>query len=196
MKAIVTAQGFQESNRRRSGTEDGYFQITRNYLGPLVIGGLPIEWTADVKSLARQLARQGVKEIACVSYSHGQAAIVDFAKEVAKINDEWGSGITIPLWLACDPVLRADWLPRRKWLQIFSIRSMFQRGSIKVPRIIERVAWVRQNLTRPNGHELKRTSSQQEILKPLQLSYSHTRIDSAPEWYELMDHELEQFAKP
>lgn len=195
MKAIVTAQGFQESNRRRSGTEDGYFQITRKYLGPFVIGGLPIEWTADVKSIARQLSRQGVKEIACISYSHGQAAIVDFAKEIARINDEWGAGITIPLWLACDPVLRADWLPRRKWLQIFSIRSMCQRGTIKVPRIIERVASVRQNLTRPNGHDFKRTGSRQEIVKPMFLRYSHTAIDSAPEWYELMDHELAKFTE-
>lgn len=181
--AIVTFTGFTESEADRAGTEDLYFEIVRKYSGENVTTYQPREWTTDVKKLAYQINRQGIRSAAMISYSHGQAAACDFARECYKL------GIAVKLWLACDPVYRPSWLWRKNWTQPVAFRALFKNSKITVPSNIERVLGVRQELTIPRGHALKSTLGTE--LEPLAiLLYSHTQIDGSPEWFALVKREL------
>lgn len=189
MKAILTFQGFRESEDRRSGTEDLFFDVIRKFSDSDCTTYHPRNWTSDVRTLASQLSRQGIKHIAIVSYSHGQAAATAFARIA------YDYGMTVHLWLACDPVYRPTWLPRWNWLQPFAFRAMLAKGRIKVPRAVKRVVWVRQTISRPCGHDLV-ADSPYVVQEPLTLPYSHTAIDHAPEWYALVRRELDAWINP
>ena len=190
MKAILTFQGFRESRAKRTGTEDLYFEVIRKMASKDVVTMLPQPWTADVRQIAAQLARQGVDDASIVSYSHGQAAATAFAKEAYKI------GVNVSLWLACDPVYRPTWV-WRNWLgQFLSFRALLKRGKIKVPSNVMRVSWVRQELNLPCGHTLVATSRDTNVQHPLVLPYVHTEIDRAGRWFDLVHHELEAWIHP
>lgn len=187
MKAIITFQGFTEGEDKRTGTEDLYFSVIRQFASPIVTTYQPRQWTSDVKSLAAQLARQGIKEVAIASYSHGQAAACAFAKAA------YEHGICVAVWCACDPVYRPTWLPRSNWFQPMAFRAMLERGKITVPANIKRVAWVRQTISRPCGHDLVAASPDTVIAAPVVLNYVHTTIDNAPRWRELVRAEMMRF---
>jgi hypothetical protein len=190
MKAVVSFQGFTESDARRTGTEDLYFAVIRKFAGPDVTTYQPRTWTANVKALAYQLNRQGIRHAAMVSYSHGQAAACDFARHCYEL------GISIDLWLACDPVYRPAWLPRKNLFQPLAFRALGRYAKIKVPPSVRRVAWVRQTMSRPHGHDLKATGPLSYIQQALVLPYSHTAIDHAPEWFHMVEAELSHWTKP
>jgi hypothetical protein len=192
MKAIVTFQGFTESDRRRTGTEDLYFSIIRKFADEYTTTYQPRTWTCDVKALAFQINRQDIRHVAIVSYSHGQSAAVDFAKICYDL------GIRIDLWLACDPVYRPPWLPRWNWLQPFAFRAMGPHTSapIAVPENVRRVCGVRQESNRPQGHKLRAVGANTRINKFPVLPYAHTSIDSAHEWHQMVAEELRHWIKP
>jgi hypothetical protein len=189
MKCVLTFQGFRESEDRRSGTEDLFFDVIRKFSDSDCTTYHPRNWNSDVKTLARQLSRQGIRQVALVSYSHGQAAAAAFARLA------YDTGIKVPLWLACDPVYRPTWLPRWNILQPLAFKAMLATGSIHVPRNIKRVAWARQTSSRPCGHDLV-ADSPYVVQEPLILPYSHTAIDHAPEWYSLVRRELDAWINP
>jgi len=190
MNAIVTFQGFTESDSSRTGTEDLFFRVIRCFSSPTVTTYHPRTWTTNVKHIAAQLSRQGIRNVVMVSYSHGQAAATDFAKAC------YEHGISVDLWLACDPVYRPAWLPRWNWLQPAAIRALLRDSVIKVPHNVMRVVSVRQELTIPRGHTLRATSPRTYVEPAKVLSYSHTAIDQAPEWYVLAEKELANWVKP
>jgi len=188
MKAIINYTGFRQSEKQRSGFEDGYWRHVRKFAGPNVTTLHPRDWNDNVETSAKMLARQGVREVAVLSYSHGQAAAVAFAKHAEKL------GIEVGLWLACDPVYRPTWLPRWSGMQFLAFRAMLKNGEIKVPENINRVVYIRQTKNRPNGHDLIATHPKQEIvLDTILLDYRHDQIDNAPEWWELVGREVENW---
>ena len=184
MRAIVTFQGFTESSERRTGTEDLYWQVIRLFSGADVTTDWPRMWTSNVKALASLLSRQRIRSVAMVSYSHGQAAACDFARACYQL------GIDVDLWLACDPVYRPAWLPRHTAFQPLAFRAL-TGAPIRVPNNVKRVASVRQRLNLPQGHDLLPTSPQTVIAPPIQLSFTHTEIDHAGEWFSLVYRELD-----
>lgn len=189
MKAIITFQGFTESERQITGTEDLFFQVIRKYASEEITTYHPRMWTTDVETLAKQLRRQGINQIAIVSYSHGQAAACD----LARIAPEYG--LRIGLWLACDPVYRPTWLPRTNFLQPLAFRAMTRSATIKVPAGVRKVVWCRQHLSLPCGHTLI-AESPNTVISPAQvLKYTHTTIDHASEWHETVKTELGTWAK-
>lgn len=190
MNAIITFQGFRESAAHRSGTEDLYWNVIRQLASPTLTTYHPREWTANVKVLVDQLARQGIRSVALVSYSHGQAAATAFARYA------YQRGIDCPLWLACDPVYRPTWLPRWNILQPLAFRALCKRGTITVPENIRRVSWVRQSVSMPRGHDLIPASPATSVQHPRILPYSHVAIDAAPEWFEMVEHELRAWIYP
>ena len=191
MRAILTFQGFRESARARTGTEDLYWTVIRSFANGEITSAWPMNWTADVKSTANQLARQGISEVAIVSYSHGQAAATSFAEYAYSV------GITVSLWLACDPVYRAPKLPRWNILQPLSAWSLTKWATIKVPRNIRRAVYVRQKLIIPRGHELiAEDSVRTTVVDAGFLPYSHTSIDSSGPWQDLVHAELTDWARP
>jgi hypothetical protein len=190
MKAIVTFQGFTEGEEKQTGTEDLFFTVIRNFASEKVTTYHPRTWSSNVRNLAAQLQRQGIKRIVCISYSHGQAAVCDIAKICGQF------GMKIELWLACDPVYRPTWLPRHDWLQPLAAGALNREMTITVPSAIERVVWCRQELTFPRGHKLIPAKFMvQEIAPAIVLRYSHTTIDHADEWHETVKLELEKWAK-
>jgi hypothetical protein len=191
MRAILTFQGFRESNAARTGTEDAFYSIIRLFASSGITTYHPKNWTADVKELAHELARQGIRNVALVSYSHGQAAAVAVAKFAYTL------GISTDLWLACDPVYRPTFLPRWNWLQPLAFRAMLPNGKITVPRCIRRVAWVRQKIDLPRGHDLiPEDPTSTHVAEPLIIPLRHTLIDHAPRWVELIRQELTTWANP
>jgi hypothetical protein len=189
MRAIITFQGFTESSSRRTGTEDLYFSVIRRFASEEITTYQPQPWTTNVEIIARQLSRQGIRNAAVISYSHGQAAACDFAKIAYNL------GISVDLWLACDPVYRPSWLPRLNLLQPFALRALLPHATIKVPANIRRVAGVCQNISTPAGHELK--AKGETIIAPLKtIPFIHTQIDSAGAWWDMVEDELRGWAKP
>jgi hypothetical protein len=185
MKAILTFQGFTESIRTRTGTEDLYFNVIRKFANPDVTTYHPYPWTANVKDLAAQVARQNIRHVALVSYSHGQSAALAFVKEAHRY------GVDTDLWLACDPVYRPAWLPRQTWAQVGAFRALIPKSAqIRVRTPIKRIAGVRQDQTIPKGHDIA-AEHPGTTLQPLKwLPYPHTLIDEAPAWHNLVGDEL------
>ncbi len=190
MKAILTFQGFTESMRTRTGTEDLYFNVIRQFAGPDVTTYHPYPWTANVKELAAQVARQNIRHVALVSYSHGQAAALDFAAAAHKL------GVQTDLWLACDPVYRPAWLPRQSWAQVAAFRALIPQSSkIRVKTKIRRIAGVRQEINIPQGHEVVPTHPFVAVAPFKVLPYVHAAIDEAPEWFDLVNTELKSWVE-
>lgn len=189
MRAIVTFQGFTESNSYRTGTEDLYWTVIRQFADGSITTYQPQEWTANVKRISRQLARQGVRDVALVSYSHGQAAAVDFARYA------YGLGITVTLWLACDPIYRAPILPRLNILQPLAAWSLTRWATVKIPRNVTRAVYVTQTTNIPKGHKLiAEDSANTTIHHAGVLPQTHQTIDHCGAWYDLVQSELEQWA--
>jgi len=190
MKAILTFQGFTESDDERTGTEDLYFNVIRRFAREDITTYQPRAWTSNVKTLAAQIARQGIRNVALISYSHGQSAAVDFAHEAYK------RGIAVDLWCVCDGVYRPAWLPRWNWLQPLSFRALAKSATIRVPYNIRRVTGVRQNISWPFGHDLEPVSFLTTIEPLARLPYTHPSIDQSPEWFQLVRHELQKWSNP
>jgi hypothetical protein len=191
-RAIISFSGFQESEDNRNGFEDGFFRIVSQFArAGEIYTYAPRTWKSDVKSLADQLRRQRVTNVAVLSYSHGQAATTAFARYAYEI------GLDIDLWIACDPVYRPIWLPRCTLAQIVSVKAMLKKGTIKIPKGIKRTVYVRQEKDRPNGHDLLPTCPDQisECLGVFH-TYGHTQIDEAPEYWNLVKDELSTWANP
>jgi len=189
MRAIITFQGFTESDAYRTGTENLYFQVTRMFSRGDILTTLPHPWTANVKTVAAQIARQGIRDVCVISYSHGQAAATDFIEECYKL------GITVNLWLACDPVYRPGWLPRKNFFQPLSFQSLTRRIKIKAPKGVSRISYVTQGVKWPFGHEIQ-PFDENTRTERLVLHSPHTSIDEHPQWFELVEKELEGWANP
>jgi hypothetical protein len=190
-RAILPIQGFLESDSRRSGMEDLAFQVIETFGGDGVVTYAPVQWTENMAHIAAQIARQGIREVVLITYSHGQAAACSFARHASKLE----LGITVSLWLACDPVYRPAWLPRWNILQPLAFRAMGSTAKIKVPHNIRRVAGVRQKFNLPAGHDLIPTGDTHIEIFPF-LPYGHTLIDQSPEWFTLVADELTHWKNP
>jgi hypothetical protein len=191
-RAIISFSGFQESEDNRNGFEDGFFRIVSLFSKPgEIFVYAPRTWKSNVKALADQLRRQRINSVAVLSYSHGQAAITAFARYAYEI------GLDLDLWIACDPVYRPTWLPRCTLAQAVSIRAMLKKGKIKIPKGIKRTVYVRQELDRPNGHDLVACHPDQTVeLAGVFHTYGHSEIDEAPEFWKLVKDELSIWSNP
>jgi hypothetical protein len=189
-KAIIMFGGFQESEARQSGFERGFFSTVRPFANGEVTVYHPRTWKTNVKNLLRQLYENGISKVALISYSHGQAAAMDFARAAHKC------GVTIDLYLANDPIYRPSWAPRKTWAQIFAIRSIIGNPTIKVPSSVRDVHYVRQNLDKPSGHNFVAEDPCKTVIStPIFISLPHTRIDESPTWWLLVKMHLEHFVK-
>jgi hypothetical protein len=189
--AILSNLGFRQRGLDESDGERMYFQVTKEFSGPRIHTRPPEPWNANIIAIVRQLKRNGYTHLALISYSHGQAASQAAAREAHRLE------MSVPLWLACDPVYRAKWLPRSNWVQPFSIRALLKEGQIQVEPNIQRVVYCRQELNRPNGHTLIKTpGSATHITYPIVLQYRHNQIDGAPEWFEIVHRELTALTRP
>lgn len=188
MKAILMFSGFQESEEHKSGFERGFFEVVRKFSSDEVTVYHPRTWKTNVTNLLRQLFENGITEVAIVTYSHGQAP----AMELARLADRYG--ITIRVWLACDPIYRPTWLPRSTWAQVFAVRAMIGSPVIKVPPSVKQVCSVRQTIEKPCGHELVAIDpSKTKIHPPLTINVGHTRIDESPVWWYMVQSRLTEF---
>jgi pimeloyl-ACP methyl ester carboxylesterase len=192
MKAIVQYQGHLQTGQNQSGTEDLHFQVTRRFANEVVTVLHPRRWNSDIEEALDMLVRQAIHEVALVGYSWGAGfACMKFAE----LAPEWG--IKVPLAVLCDPVYRPLWMPR--WLPAnpLNIGSVMRSKKIEVPISVRRVVWVRQNISLPAGHALVPENGRlQHIADPLILPYSHTGIDEAPEWFDLVRRELRDWTSP
>ena len=187
MKAIITFQGFTEDADRPSGTENLFFHVIRKFAGPNVTTYHPKTWKCDLDKLVSQLIRQGVRDVAIVGYSWGGGYT---AVKAAAMLAEWN--IRVGLMLLCDPVYRPRWMPAWMGANPLCFRSMLPGKKISIPSNVRRVAWVRQTMTRPAGHDLKAERPHLTHIEPATiLPFSHVVIDEAPQWYETVNHELQ-----
>lgn len=191
MKAIVTFMGFTETTESSSGTERLYLETIRPFASRSVLTYEPRTWKTDVVTLAAQLRRFRVEDVAIVSYSHGQAA----ACALAGLARDYG--FDVPLWLACDPVFRPWWVPRSTLGQLLAVRALIPGSAqITVPKTVGRVAWVRQTTDIPRGHDLIAEDRRKTLIQtPLVIPCGHTQIDEADEWRDLVATNLNEFCK-
>ena len=182
--------GFRQSEKQRSGFEDGYINHVVQFQKDDTLVYAPRTWTDDVIAFANMLRRQGVEHIAMLSYSHGQAAATKFAEYAHSI------GMSIELWLVCDGVSRPSWLPRAVWAQPFAIRAVFRDAKIKVPRNIKRTVYVKQQKDFPFGHELVPEGDNIVELYGTYTSVGHCEIDESDHWWGLVIKELRSWTNP
>lgn len=189
MRAIATFNGFTESLSQSTGTERLFREVVRKFIAPDLFCLDPRQWDADTDAMVGYLSRSGVTECAVVGYSYGGGYTSQkFAKACLE------RGITIRLMLLCDPVYRPTWLPPWGLLQPFAIRSLMPKAAhIDIPRSVAEVYWVRQRLSLPQAHDLRREWTCTEIHEPLVLPYGHTAIDESPEWFDLVRQRLGEF---
>ena len=191
MKAIITFQGYTESDSGPTGTEDLYFDVVRHFASKHVTTYQPRTWKSHTERLLDQLIRQRIHDVVLIGYSWGAGyACMRFAK----LAPEWG--IKVKLALLCDPVYRPLWMPSFLGANPLCIGSLMQSKSIVVPESVQRVCWVRQKISIPKGHNLKAKSPGTRIEAPKVLNYSHTSIDSAPAWHSMVRNELEFLLNP
>jgi pimeloyl-ACP methyl ester carboxylesterase len=191
MRGIVTFQGFTEDLSLNTGTERLFREVIRKHVSRDVTCLDPRPWDADTNAIVAYLARSGVSECAVVGYSYGGGYTSQkFAHACLK------HGITIRVMLLCDPVYRPLWLPAWNILQPFAIRSLIPKSAtINIPRSVENVFWVRQEISLPKAHELNSEWPQTKINLPQILPYGHTVIDESPEWFNLVREKLARFSK-
>jgi hypothetical protein len=188
MKAVLMFSGFQESEQYQSGFERGFFEVVRKFSSANVTVYHPRTWKTNVTNLLRQLFENGITEVSIISYSHGQAP----AMELARLADRYG--VTVNLWLACDPIYRPTWLPRSTWAQVFAFRAMIGNPVIKVPPSVKEVFGVKQTIQKPCGHELVAVDpAATKIHPPIIINFGHTRIDESPAWWHLVKTKLSEF---
>lgn len=190
MRAIVTLQGFTEDLSRNTGTERLFREVIRGFVAPDLFCLDPRQWDADTEAMVAYLSRSKVTECAVVGYSYGGGYTAQkFAKACLK------QGITIRTMLLCDPVYRPTWLPPWGLLQPFAVRSLMPKAAhIDIPRSVQNVHWVRQRLSLPMAHDLRKEWSLTMIYEPLILPYGHTAIDESPEWFNMVREHLTDFA--
>lgn len=192
-QAIVSFSGFKQSARKRSGFEDGYFDVVApiGKTDPKTITYAPRTWKTDVEVLADQLRRQGVERVAMLTYSHGQAAGTAFARYAYSI------GLDVDLWIACDPVYRPTWLPRMTVSQLLAFKALRKEGKIKVPEGIERTVYIRQTKNRPCGHTLVASHPDQYVsCEGIIHSLRHDQIDESKDFWDLVRAALKVWTNP
>lgn len=191
MKAIVTFQGFTESDSGPTGTEDLYFNVVRHFASKDVTTYQPRTWRSDTERLLDQLIRQRIHDVVLIGYSWGAGyACMKFAQ----LAPAWG--IKVELALLCDPVYRPLWVPTWMGPNPLCAGALMSHKKIAVPESVARVCWVRQKISIPMGHDLIARSPATRIEAPRVLDYSHTSIDSAPAWHSMVRNELEFLLKP
>ncbi len=186
MTAVVQYQGHLQTGQSQSGMEDLHFQVTRKFANENITVIHPRRWNSDVAALMDMLVRQEIHRVILIGYSWGAGYT---CMKFAKMAPEWG--IKIPLALLCDPVYRPTWMP--SWLPAnpLNFRSVCKTTKIEVPQSIKRVAWVRQKISVPSGHDLVSEFGHTHIVPGRVLNYSHVGIDEAHEWFSLVKNELE-----
>lgn len=189
--AIVSFQGFTQDLGSSSGTER-LWQKIRDFAGPEVTVLPPASWDSRTDRTAAFLKRQRIEQVIIVGYSWGGGyASQRFASQCA----EWG--IRVPLMLLCDPVYRPLWLPPFVGLLPLAFRAMMPgAASIKIPRNVHRVAWVRQTKSLPMGHPIEADIYTTSVENAILLDDSHVDIDDAPEWHDLVVSKITKFLKP
>jgi hypothetical protein len=96
--------------------------------------------------------------------------------------------------LLCDPVYRPLWLPPSVGLLPLAFRALLPgAASIKIPRNVRRVAWVRQTTSLPMGHPVEADPYATAVENAALLRYSHTAIDDALEWHALALAKVSEF---
>lgn len=187
-KAILMFGGFQESEERQSGFERGFFNTVRPFANGETTVYHPRTWKTNVKNILRQLYENGISQVAILTYSHGQAAAMDFAKLAPQF------GVSVDLLMCCDPIYRPAWAPRATWAQVFAIRAMIGDPAIKVPPSVDQVHYVIQTITKPAGHRLvAQDTDATHIHTPIKISLPHVRIDESPAWWALVKMHLTHF---
>ena len=191
MKAVVVFQGFTESEHSATGTEDLYFKVIRQFSNENITTYQPRRWNTNLENLLDQLIRQRIHDVVVIGYSWGGGFT---SQKFAEMAPDWG--IRIPLMLLCDPVYRPRWMPAWMGANPLCIGSLTRSAKIKVPESVRRVCWVRQKCSIPAGHDLVAENPGTRIEAGRVLEYSHTSIDSAPQWFSMVRNELEFELRP
>ena len=190
-EATISFTGFKQTDKARSGFEDGYFDHVAGFGSRSNLTFAPRTWKTNVRVLADQLRRQGVRRVAMLSYSHGQAAATAFARYAYTI------GLEVDLWIACDPVYRPTWLPRWTLSQVLAFKALRKKGKIKVPENIKRTVYIRQEKDKPCGHTLVATHPAQFVeCKGILHTLGHRQIDEAGAFWDLVNEELAEWTNP
>lgn len=188
-KWIVPIMGFRERTLHETGIERAW-KALRPLTSHDVFLVTPYEWDEDVTGLANFIRRNSdtLPEVMVIAYSWGCGqGFIDFAREAACLN------LQISIAVLCDPVYRSRFLPT--WIPANPMSVLpICRPTITVPCSVRRVAWVRQCVDIPSGHDLVAEDPQlTRIGLGKYLKVGHTRIDDSPEFQELAEMEATAF---
>lgn len=188
MKWLVPLMGFRESAYRRTGMERLWADL-RQFASPSCTVLAPWEWRDNMRSLARFICRNSpgsLPSLFVFAYSWGAGyAFPRLARECEDL------GIQIEVACLCDPVYRSGLLP--PWLPLNPL-SLTCAPMIEIPSSVREVFWVRQNTTLPAGHEIFPADPDSTyVAPPLVLVQTHTTIDDAHDWHEMVKRKAAAF---
>jgi hypothetical protein len=181
--AIIPIMGFLQDPYEPNGFTDLHFDLLRNFESKDVIALAPRQYTTDVKKLVAELVRRRVDRISVITFSHGQSVVKPLAAECEKHR------IIFSQWVACDPVPRPSWLPRKDIFQPLAVRALVPGQKIAVPKTVKFATGVWQDCSIPHGAELAPNGV--TVIEPMQkLAWSHAQMDNSPEFYALVKRHL------
>ena len=183
--------GFTQGRERENGFERLWDTVLRKYASPSeCVVYAPETWKIDARRRMQQLQRLEMRHLFIIAYSHGQAAAMAMAR-MAPRYDIW----TVRMCLL-DPVGRNPVLPRWAWAQTLSARSITPWMRIKIPPTVSRVAWARQYRNLPRAHDLEWDKRHTYVADPLVLDATHSEAQWHPEWFAMVDREVDNWRNP
>lgn len=168
--------GYSQTTRRITGIELAW-RNARQFSSPQCWILPPMPWDADQEAIAQLIHRNApMAKVYCHSYSYGAGwAFIRFCEEMAKLDRR------IRCATLCDPVHRYS-----NWAFFLKPLSLTQAPTITIPANVDRVRWVRQNIDKPAGHDLKAADPESYIAAPLLVDAGHNSIDESSDFQTLV----------
>lgn len=176
---IIIRSGFLQHKGSPGSGCVGIFQaLHKEFQGTPTLVQLEA-WDDDADHSAEFIYRLATKDrpprVCLIGYSWGVGfGLVQLAKALEE------RGIEVQEAVCCDGVYHG----LCRW-RAFLHRTIFRQFSITIPANVRNVSWLRQEVDRPCGHDLKAAGLYTRIHPPRILGVGHCDIDNAPEFLEM-----------
>jgi len=178
-KWIIIRSGFLQS---KGNVGNGCVNILRSLELEYGSKGTRIElenWDDDTEHTAEYIYQLSSKEnppdVAIFAFSWGCGyGFINLARSLQK------RGIDVKYAVLCDPV----YYGLAKWRALIP-KTLYSKVYITVPGNVKEVFWLRQNVSKPAGHDLRAESPYTCIHEPIILDVKHTDADNSPQFMAL-----------
>lgn len=176
---LIIRSGFRQ---HKGGVGNGCVELLRSLAWHFGGNGNRVEleaWDDDPEHTADYIHRLGPLDrppnVAIFAYSWGCGyGFVELARALRR------HGIDVNQAVLCDPVYHG----LAKWRALVP-RTLFSKVYVTIPSNVSEVHWLRQDVSKPAGHDLRVESTYTKLHEPKLLQVPHIEMDNAPEFHQL-----------